>query len=476
METAILFLIFNRPDTTARVFDAIRKAKPRRLYIAADGPRINKAGEPELCKETRKIVEKIDWLCEVKKLFRHENLGCKVAVSSAIDWFFEHEEEGIILEDDCLPNSSFFTFCQTLLEKYRDNEQIMMICGDNFLSGMKNRDNKSSYYFSKYGFVWGWATWRRAWSKYDVNLSKLPAFKSKEKIKRIFNNASEQKYWLDIFDLAAAGKIDTWDYQLVFSIFNNNGLSAVSNENLVSNIGFSDNSTHTKEGPLSNLETFEISNIVHPKSVDWDTLADRYFYRNHFNPTSFMGFVYQKLSQIPTLKKIYEFILKIITPKNQVVINRRNKLSAAKHLIKISHKGSDICCEKGFSVFNGHDNIMLGSHINLGDVLISAGNKNGKVIIGDYVFFGQKIMILARGHDYNFFNLERQNTYSEKAIHIEEGAWIASGAIILGGVVIGQHSVVGAGSVVTKNVPEYSIVAGNPAKVIRTIQRKKDEV
>ena len=167
-QTPILFLIFNRPDTTKLVFESIKRIKPAKLYIAADGARKHKVGEDLLCKETRSIIDLIDWECEIKTLLRTENLGCKIAVSSAIDWFFENEEQGIILEDDCLPNESFFNFCEQLLNQFKENKEIMHISGNNFQDGITRGDG--SFYFSKYNHIWGWATWKRAWKLYNVKL------------------------------------------------------------------------------------------------------------------------------------------------------------------------------------------------------------------------------------------------------------------------------------------------------------------
>jgi hypothetical protein len=172
--TPVLFLIFNRPNTTEQVFEAIAKAKPRCLFVAADGPRTDKEGEAEKCQAVRDIIKRVDWDCEVKTLFREQNLGCKEAVSSAITWFFEQVEEGIILEDDCLPSDSFFSFCAELLEKYRDDKRIMMISGDNFQDGIQRGD--ASYYFSSVPWIWGWATWRRAWRLYDREMQTFPSF------------------------------------------------------------------------------------------------------------------------------------------------------------------------------------------------------------------------------------------------------------------------------------------------------------
>jgi hypothetical protein len=270
----VLFMIFNRPDTTQQVFNAIRQAKPKQLFVAADGPREDKEGEKEKCIQARKIIEQVDWDCEVKTLFRDKNLGCKIAVSSAIDWFFENVEEGIILEDDCLPSQSFFWFCQELLKYYQNDTRVMHVSGDNFQFG-KIR-GEGSYYFSKYAHVWGWATWRRAWKHYDVNMKNFEDFLKSNQIINIFKIKQQQKYWMNVFQRVYDGKIDTWDYIWVFFCFINNGLCIMPNINLVSNIGFGIESTHTQgeNSIFSKMKTEEITEIIHPEFVLADQEAD----------------------------------------------------------------------------------------------------------------------------------------------------------------------------------------------------------
>ena len=193
MRSPILFLVFNRPDVTQRVFDAIRQARPPKLYIAADGPRKNKVGEVERCALVQEIVSQVDWPCEVSKLIRQENLGCKIAISSAIDWFFSKEPEGIILEDDCLPHPDFFPYCDELLERYRNNERVGMISGDNFQNGIKRGDG--DYYFSQFCHIWGWASWARAWKKYDANLAQWPKLKARNWLGSLGFSGAETTYW-----------------------------------------------------------------------------------------------------------------------------------------------------------------------------------------------------------------------------------------------------------------------------------------
>jgi hypothetical protein len=174
-KSAVLFLVFSRPHLTAQVMATIRAAQPKRLYVAADGPR-KRPGEDELCNEARRIATEVDWPCEVRTLFRDTNLGCRVGVSTAMDWFFEHEKEGIILEDDCVPSQSFFPYCAELLDRYRDDARIMCISGDNPRARPVQR--RESYVFSRYPLIWGWATWQRAWRLYDATRSSWPEYRS----------------------------------------------------------------------------------------------------------------------------------------------------------------------------------------------------------------------------------------------------------------------------------------------------------
>jgi len=244
MKSAVLFLVFNRPETTQQVFNAIREAKPPRLYVAADGPRTNREGEHERCKEVRRIATTVDWACEVKTLFRKENLGCKMGVSGGINWFFEHEEEGIILEDDVLPVPSFFPYCDELLEYYREEKRIGLISGNNFIYDLY--PHQESYYFSRYPFIWGWATWRRAWQLYDVMMHSWPEFRDNIGIKSISDgNKLFETYWIDIFNNVYQNRIDTWDYQWTFTCWYYGMISIIPLHNQNHNLGFGAGATHT---------------------------------------------------------------------------------------------------------------------------------------------------------------------------------------------------------------------------------------
>ena len=281
---AILFLVFNRPDTTRKVFETIRKAQPLRLYVASDGPRLEKSGEDDQVREVQKIATKVDWNCEVKTFFRDRNLGCKMAVSSAITWFFKHEEDGIILEDDCVPSQSFFPYCQELLEKYRDDTRIMAISGDNFQK--KKKHSSSSYYFSRYPHCWGWATWKRAWTFYDGMLLAWPEIKEERLLGDIGSGEDGfLNYWSRIFDNCYAGKIDSWAYPWTFSCWLQSGMTVLPNVNLVSNIGFGIEATHTKKvDSISKTSVGEMDfPMLHPEYVIRNFVADRYTDKHIFN-------------------------------------------------------------------------------------------------------------------------------------------------------------------------------------------------
>ena len=282
LKTPILFIVFNRPETTIKVFEKIRQAKPLRLYIAGDGPREGREGEKEKVNKVREIVTKLDWPCEVKTLFRDKNLGCKKGVSTAISWFFEYEEQGIILEDDCLPHLDFFSFCENLLDRYARDERVSIITGNNFQNGKWRGDG--SYYFSKYNHIWGWASWRRSWFHYDGDLKFWPEWSNSKAWFDHMPDKVERRYWQNNFELVQKEQIDTWDYPWTASIWYKNGLTATPNVNLVSNIGFGKDATHTnfENDKNANLPTKEIGKIIHPLKIKQDTEADRYNFDNFF--------------------------------------------------------------------------------------------------------------------------------------------------------------------------------------------------
>lgn len=293
LRTPILFIAFNRPEPTRRVFEEIRKAKPDRLFVAADGPRADGPGESELCRQVREIVSDIDWPCEKHFLFRDENLGCKAAMSSAIGWFFENVEEGIILEDDCLPDQSFFHFCEEMLARFRSDERVMMVSGYN-IAGSWN--TPFSYLFSRYGSIWGWATWRRAWKTYDANVLSWKDPANQEKVRRIIGDSFFWKIKKKKIDQVHAGIVDTWDHQWDYARFMHDGIVVVPNQNLIENIGFGPEATHTKQA--SGLERRKDSlpfPLKHPGSIELDRAYDKMLIREHYGKKTIIGRVIRKI-------------------------------------------------------------------------------------------------------------------------------------------------------------------------------------
>ena len=282
----ILFIIFNRPDITRQVFAEIKKIRPEKFFVAADGPRPNKPEDIKNCQLARDVIQGINWPCEVKTLFRDKNLGCKTGISEAITWFFSHVESGIILEDDCLADQSFFPYCSELLEKYKDDRRIMHISGDNFQQNNPDFHCPDSYYFSRIPQCWGWATWKRAWDLYDIDITLWPQLKAQKKLYRVFKDGAIADRWEYLFDQGIKDHTDPlpqarldWDGRWKFSCFAHDGLCIVPCQNLVSNIGFGSDAriARNPNDPLANIPAQSIElPLKHPQKVEVNLNADIY--------------------------------------------------------------------------------------------------------------------------------------------------------------------------------------------------------
>ena len=255
-EAAVLFITFNRVDTTRVVWDTIKKWKPKKLYVSSDGPRQNKYDDDwQKIKENRQLVEEVNWDCVVETRFLNENQGCGLGVSGAISWAFEKEDKLIIIEDDCLPSFSFFHFCNELLEKYADNPRAMHISGTRWNEEYTISD--CDFFYTKFAHIWGWATWKRAWLLYDYKMKDYPLFTEKKVLNTILcDNAPLVKRWNYLFStIYNLEKKNTWDYQWQYNIFKNNGLCISSVKNLVTNIGAG--GTHDSDADLHNRTKHE---------------------------------------------------------------------------------------------------------------------------------------------------------------------------------------------------------------------------
>lgn len=344
--TPILLLVFNRPDTSKKVFEQIRKIKPAHLYIAADGPRKDKTGEDKICAEAKNIIlSNVDWPCEVKTLFRDENLGCGRAVSEAITWFFEHVEEGIILEDDTVPNISFFDYCETLLSRYRNNENIMHISGCYFLKKYETfSKHYDSYFFTKHIHVWGWATWKRAWNHYDFSMKRFPV--EKKYLRKYYGGY--YKFWDELYTKVHEKKIDTWDYQWMYSIFLKNGVAVNPTRNLIQNIGFNGDATHTKNvhSIYNSIPLESFTEFIHPPKVKIDKRRDELYSKDYLQ----IGIKKKSL-----FKRGLSYLLKKVKAGNKKS-NRENVISS-KELTRLT----------GMPRYQAAETIFLGNKFSVVD-------------------------------------------------------------------------------------------------------------
>jgi hypothetical protein len=281
MKTPVILIIFNRSDLTQRVFDMIKLVKPKKLLVIADGPR--NESEKAICDRTRSIIDQVDWDCEVIKNYSEFNEGCIKKISTGLNWAFNIVDRAIVLEADCLPDISFFKFCDVLLEKYKDDERVMHIGGNFFQKNNKKFKCSSSYYFSSIPHIWGWATWSRAWKLYDVNMTKWPEIRDRKGIK--MKDPAVYEYWETVWNQYYDKKIDSWDGQWTFSCILNEGISITPCTNLVSNIGFGPDAIHTKDvnSIFSNMEVRSIDfPLIHPADMTINSQADKFTWSQNF--------------------------------------------------------------------------------------------------------------------------------------------------------------------------------------------------
>jgi hypothetical protein len=267
--TPIALLNFNRPQMTRRVFDVVRKIKPRRLLLVADGPRESRPDDTRLCAEVRAIFDEIDWECEVFRNFSATNLGSFKRNSSGLNWVFDTVEEAIILEDDCIPSLTFFPYCEELLERYRNDPRVGVIGGNNFGFPEVGHEN-DSYFFSAYPTIWGWASWRRVWQEVDLSMSWWEPKAGKKKLQTLFPWPADWKYYHQIYENIHSGKRkNAWDYQLLLSCFRHSQCGVIPRVNLVSNIGFGADATNcTEPTPWQDFPRGELAfPLVHPANV-----------------------------------------------------------------------------------------------------------------------------------------------------------------------------------------------------------------
>ncbi len=283
VEEPVLIMAFNRPDHLRRLIDRLREVRPHKIFVAIDGARAHVGGERERVQQCRDLIETIDWSCSLEKLYQEENLGCGRGVSTAITWFFEHVERGIILEDDIIPDPSFFPFCSELLTRYADDPRVFAISGCNFVPASNQSRPDLPYRFSQVPHIWGWATWRRTWDQYAWDIAGWPARLPPTSLwRRSGHSLSGAVYWGGTFELLARKQVDTWDGQLVLLSMILGQWTATSNVNLIENIGFGVDATHTHEDRNDLQPQGRVSVPLAQVPVELDVRADRWTRRHHF--------------------------------------------------------------------------------------------------------------------------------------------------------------------------------------------------
>lgn len=286
-EIPILMLVFNRPNHTQKVLERILEINPSKIYVVADGPRVNREDDHINSKATRALFSNLRGDVEIITHFRDENLGCRKSVSEGISWFFAQEEMGIILEDDCLPDLSFFTFASNLLHRYVNEPRVMHISANNFQPS--TFEWEPSYYFSQFPHIWGWATWRRAWNGYSSTLDNISKKDFGELLDNNFLSWNQKQVFKDKYELVKLGEIDTWDYQWMFHIWNKEGLCITPKVNLVKNIGFDASATHTVDASdkFADMHIESIDAIFFDDSLDRHVSADQFTYQNNWHKNAF---------------------------------------------------------------------------------------------------------------------------------------------------------------------------------------------
>ncbi|MEI6463774.1 MAG: glycosyltransferase family 2 protein [Verrucomicrobiota bacterium] len=285
-EAPVVFIIFNRVECTRQVWARICEARPRTLLLIADGPRRDRSADAERCAEVRRLVETVDWPCDVRRNYAETNVGAARRIASGLDWAFALVEEAIILEDDCLPDPTFFPFCAELLERYRDHAGIAQIAGCSFQP--QPAREFPCYFFSRYTHGWGWATWRRAWRLYDHEMKVWRTEREGKWLSAMIAHPDERAVWARCFDETLTGQVDAWDYRWTLAVWRRGMQSILPYRNLISNIGFGADATHTRRAsPWAALAVSAMPfPLVHPDSLACDAAADEVTSRLVFRPPS----------------------------------------------------------------------------------------------------------------------------------------------------------------------------------------------
>jgi hypothetical protein len=291
MKIPILLLVYNRYEETRKLIKILRKIKPNKIYIAADGPKLQDKNDFVECLKVRKLFDQIKWKCKIYKHYNNNNLGCKISISRSINWFFKKVKQGIILEDDCMPNKDFFKFCNLMLKKYENNKKIFCISGSNYTNNVRKViKNESSYYFSKYPHCWGWATWRRAWKYNNLNINFWTKYKNTDSWKQLHNDRTEKIYWEKIFNNAYKNNFNSWAYSWTLSVWKKKGLTIIPKKNLIENIGVGSHSENNFFRTKNDIyKSYFLNNFnKHPRIMETNQKKDLKVFYSHYKPFNYL--------------------------------------------------------------------------------------------------------------------------------------------------------------------------------------------
>jgi acetyltransferase-like isoleucine patch superfamily enzyme len=505
----VLLLVFNRIDTIKKVFEVVRSVQPARLYISGDGPRNDRKDEDKKVNAVRDyILSRIDWECDVFTLFNEDNIGCKCAIVKGINWFFEHETFGIILEDDCLPHPDFFRFCDELGPRYQNDVDVVAISGTNIQIKSYIEED---YFFSMMGGIWGWATWKRAWSHYVADIDGIL---KRENWKIIKKNIDCSDIYHCLKSVIMSSRLvmrnSTWDFQWLFVRCLMNGKTIVPNINLISNMGFDADSTHTGDinNPLSNLPAYPVHfPLVHPGekviNFEYDRSFLKYFGDSSGNKIKKLRAMIRFLNRSLRIKTRWNRFLRKIYRKCDFCLNAKS-VSSVKGCCILAAQAELLTGAQVNNKSNDENKIRIGYNSQIYGNL-STFSKEGLIYIGEHCFIGLDTRLWSRNrivignrvliaHNVNIFDSATHSLSAKKRhkeflsifpgpspligsdmgdedilsdpVVIEDDVWIGCNVVILKGVTIGRGAVIGAGAVISKDVQPYNVVAGNPQRII----------
>ncbi len=471
LRTPIVVILFNRPDHARRLRHCLENQQDRDLYVVVDGAREGKSEEEGLVAESVNVFK--DWAGRTKFHISDENMGCKLRISSGLDWVFDQVDRAIILEDDLVPHAQFFLFCDEMLDKYADSDNVMSVCGTKTFPG----EVSNPYFLSRYNNCWGWATWKRAWGQYEDDFLKYSTLNFVKNLKKSLGSYRAAIYWYILYRMVLSGKRNSWAYCWMITCFLNRGLSIYPASNFVINAGFGDSSTHTSEVKVFMPQTYGERDIFPLEFTEKPSApfeeADRWIEDNIYSKSIKVRVKWllskissgNKMKQPDSLSNIRPGISPLYFRLRLIANAVRSFLFFTFKARWVKRRGM-VRIPWSVQLWSPHKDISFGDRVQFGHHSLI----HCDIQFGDSVLVARNVAFVGRD-DHRFdivgkviWDSPRGDSYKT---FVESDVWVGHGSIVLAGVVIGEGSIVAAGSVVIKDVPPYSIVAGSPAKVLK---------